>query len=75
MISWMKRNQKYVAFNTAKAKYIIASMASCEVVSLMKLFGVIEQNDPLISSEGKDMIVEAKTKITHLVSTLTLVIH
>eukprot|EP00253_Pinus_taeda_P013724 PITA_13724 len=37
-ISWMSRKQKSVALSTAEAKYITASMASCEVVWLRKLF-------------------------------------
>lgn len=39
MISWMRRTQKFVALITVKAKYIAASMASCEAVWLRKLFG------------------------------------
>eukprot|EP00253_Pinus_taeda_P004118 PITA_04118 len=31
-ISWMSRKQKLMAFSTAEAEYIAASMASCEVV-------------------------------------------
>ena len=34
----MSRKQKSVALSTAKAEYIAASMASCEVVWLRKLF-------------------------------------
>ena len=37
-ISWMSRKQKLVALSIAKAEYIDASMASCEVVLLRKLF-------------------------------------
>eukprot|EP00253_Pinus_taeda_P031943 PITA_31943 len=37
-ISWMSRKQKSVALSTAEAKYIAASMASCEAVWLWKLF-------------------------------------
>eukprot|EP00253_Pinus_taeda_P007219 PITA_07219 len=37
-ISWMSRKQKSVALSTAEAEYIAASMASCEVVWLQKLF-------------------------------------
>eukprot|EP00253_Pinus_taeda_P027467 PITA_27467 len=37
-ISWMSRKQKSVALRAAKAEYIVASMASCEVVWLRKLF-------------------------------------
>ena len=37
-ISWMSRKRKSIALSTAKAKYIVASMASCEVVWLRKLF-------------------------------------
>lgn len=32
LISWMSRKQKSVALSTAEAEYIVASMASCEVV-------------------------------------------
>eukprot|EP00253_Pinus_taeda_P029937 PITA_29937 len=38
LISWMSRKQKSVALSTAKAEYIAASMASCEVV-WYELFG------------------------------------
>ena len=34
----MSREQKLVALTTAKVEYIVASMASCEVVWLRKLF-------------------------------------
>lgn len=37
-ISWMSRKQKSVALSTTKAKYIVASMACCEVMWLRKLF-------------------------------------
>eukprot|EP00253_Pinus_taeda_P010143 PITA_10143 len=37
-ISWMSKKQKSVALSTAEAEYIVASMASCEVVWLRKLF-------------------------------------
>eukprot|EP00253_Pinus_taeda_P022896 PITA_22896 len=37
-ISWMSKKQKSVALSTAEAEYIAASMASCEVVWLRKLF-------------------------------------
>eukprot|EP00253_Pinus_taeda_P007260 PITA_07260 len=37
-ISWMSRKQKSVALSTTEAKYIVASMASCEAVWLRKLF-------------------------------------
>eukprot|EP00253_Pinus_taeda_P002872 PITA_02872 len=37
-ISWMSRKQKSMALSTAEAEYITASMASCEVVWLQKLF-------------------------------------
>ena len=37
-ISWMSRKQKSVALSTTEAKYIAASMASCDAVWLRKLF-------------------------------------
>ena len=37
-ITWMRRKQKSIALSTAKAEYIVASMASCEAVCLRKLF-------------------------------------
>eukprot|EP00253_Pinus_taeda_P003412 PITA_03412 len=37
-ISWMSRKQKSMALSTTEEKYIAASMASCEAVSLQKLF-------------------------------------
>ena len=37
-ISWMSRKQKSVSLSTVEAEYIVASMASCEVGSLKKLF-------------------------------------
>eukprot|EP00253_Pinus_taeda_P016132 PITA_16132 len=37
-ISWMSKKQKSVALSTAEVEYIAASMASCEVVCLLKLF-------------------------------------
>ena len=37
-ISLVSRKQKSVSLSTAEAKYITASMASCEVVRLRKLF-------------------------------------
>eukprot|EP00253_Pinus_taeda_P027259 PITA_27259 len=37
-ISWMSRKQKSVALSTVEVEYIVASMASCEVVWLRKLF-------------------------------------
>lgn len=37
-ISWMSRKQKSVALSTAEAEYIAASLLSCEVVWLRKLF-------------------------------------
>eukprot|EP00253_Pinus_taeda_P007994 PITA_07994 len=37
-ISWMSRKQKSVALSTIEAKYIAASMASCEAVWLRRLF-------------------------------------
>lgn len=37
-ITWMRRKQKSVSLSTVEAKYIAASMASCEAVSLRKLF-------------------------------------
>jgi len=50
--------------------YFIIAM---QIKNCRKIFNevVIQQNDPLIISEGKDRIAEAKTKITCLVSTLT----
>eukprot|EP00253_Pinus_taeda_P027783 PITA_27783 len=39
MISWMSRKQKSVALSMIEAKYIIANMASREVVWLRMLFG------------------------------------
>ena len=37
-ISWMRKKKKLVAWSTAEAKYIAASMACCEVFWLRKLF-------------------------------------
>ena len=37
-ISWMRRKQKSVSLSTTETKYIVTSMASCEFVSLRKLF-------------------------------------
>eukprot|EP00253_Pinus_taeda_P008646 PITA_08646 len=37
-ISWMSRMHKLVALSTAKAEFIVASMAYCEAVWLRKLF-------------------------------------
>eukprot|EP00253_Pinus_taeda_P036124 PITA_36124 len=37
-ISWIRRKQKSVALNTAEVEYIAASMASCEVIWLRRLF-------------------------------------
>lgn len=38
MISWMRRQHKYIAFNANEEGYIAASMASCKEVWLRKLF-------------------------------------
>eukprot|EP00253_Pinus_taeda_P012905 PITA_12905 len=38
LIPWMSKNQKSVTLSTVDAEYIAASMASCEVVWLRKLF-------------------------------------
>eukprot|EP00253_Pinus_taeda_P001650 PITA_01650 len=37
-ISWISRKQKSVSLSTVEAEYIAASMASCEIVWLRKLF-------------------------------------
>ena len=37
-ISWMSRKQKSVALSIAEARYIVASMISCQAVWLQKLF-------------------------------------
>ena len=43
VVSWFSRKQKFVALNSAEAKYIAASMATCEAIWLWKflvaLFG------------------------------------
>ena len=39
LISWMSRKEKSVAFRTTEAKYIAASIESCEAIWLRKLFG------------------------------------
>jgi len=36
-ISWMSRKQKSVSLSTAKAEYIAASIACCEIVRLRRL--------------------------------------
>eukprot|EP00253_Pinus_taeda_P036026 PITA_36026 len=38
LISWMSKKQKSVALSTGEAEYIAASMASCEIVWLGKIF-------------------------------------
>eukprot|EP00253_Pinus_taeda_P003201 PITA_03201 len=40
-ISWMSRKQKSMSLSTAEAEYIAASMSSCEVVWLRKLFSEV----------------------------------
>ena len=37
VISWFRRKQSCVTLSTAKAEYVIACLASCEVVWLRKL--------------------------------------
>jgi len=37
-ISWMSRKQKSVVLSTDETRYIVVSMASCEVVWLWKFF-------------------------------------
>ena len=37
MISWFSRKQSCVAPSTAKAEYVVACLASCEVVWMRKL--------------------------------------
>jgi len=39
MIYWRNRKQKFVALSMTEVEYIVATMASCEVVWLRKLFG------------------------------------
>jgi hypothetical protein len=41
MISWLSRKQTSVTLNTSEAEYIIASVASCEVVWFQKLLAGI----------------------------------
>ena len=39
MISWMSRKKNLVALSTTEAKYIVSSVARCEEIWLIKLFG------------------------------------
>ena len=48
VVSWFSRKKKFMALSSAEAKYIAASMATCEAIWLRKLLV------PLFSQKVKD---------------------
>jgi hypothetical protein len=68
MISWLSKKQTSMALNTSKAKYIAASMASCEAVWLQKLLDGIfdlELEPTLIHCDNQSCVKLTENHVFH----------
>ena len=66
MISWMRKKKKISALSMINAEYLVASMGSCEVVWLRKLFGELFEKVPhmnVIYCDNKSWILLSKNCI------------
>ena len=76
-ISWMSRKQKSVALSTAEAGYIVASITSCEVVWLRKLFSelfgfTLDTTVILYNNQRWDSIIE-ESRIRQLLQQIDII--
>ena len=73
----MSKKQKSVALSTAEAEYIVASMTSCEVVWLRKLFSelfgfTLDTTMILCNNQRWDSIIE-ESRIRQLLQQIDII--
>ena len=77
-IAWMSRKQKSVALSTAEPGYIVASITSCEVVWLRKLFSelfgfTLDTTVILYNNQRWDSIIE-ESRIRRLLQQIDIIL-